>query len=222
MTVENELVHLVSRGEGRTLKPWFYRSMVKRPLDALLVLLTAPFVVPVVLFFAFLVLRDGGKPFYSQTRIGRNGQLYRIWKLRSMVVDADERLAAHLADDPEARREWDETQKLRHDPRITRFGRFLRRSSMDELPQLWNVLKGEMSLVGPRPMMPEQREMYDGESYFQLRPGITGYWQVSDRNRTSFSARALYDDVYDRNLSFTGDLGILMRTVGVVMRATGC
>lgn len=222
MTVENEIVGVVSGADGRNVKPWLYRSAIKRPLDILLVLLTSPVVLPIVLLFALLVLRDGGRPFYSQPRIGQNGRTYRIWKLRSMVEDADQHLASYLAKHPEAEREWISTQKLRQDPRVTRFGRFLRRSSMDELPQLWNVLKGDMSLVGPRPMMPTQQEYYEGTAYYSLRPGITGYWQVSDRNRTTFSARAMYDDIYDRNLSFSGDVAILFRTVGVVMRATGC
>lgn len=203
-------------------KPWFYRTLFKRPLDVLLVVLAAPVILPIVLILAFLVLRDGGNPFYTQDRIGRNGKCYRMWKLRSMVVDADQRLSAYLAGNPAAKEEWDQNQKLRNDPRITSFGRVLRRSSMDELPQLWNVLKGDMSLVGPRPMLPEQRDMYHGEGYYALRPGITGFWQTSGRNDTSFSDRAWYDDRYERNLTLSGDVAIIVRTVGVVMRATGC
>lgn len=224
MTVENQIVRVSNNidGHASSSKPWLYRAAFKRPLDITLVVLALPVILPLILLFALLVLRDGGKPFYSQQRIGRHGRHYRMWKLRSMVVDADERLASYLSDNPAAAREWTTTQKLRHDPRVTRFGQFLRRSSMDELPQLWNVLKGDMSLIGPRPMMVHQEDSYDGQAYYQLRPGITGYWQTSDRNRTSFSARAMYDDVYDRNLSFGGDVAILYRTVGVVMRATGC
>lgn len=195
--------------------------MIKRPLDVALILLSAPIVVPFILVLAWMVWRDGGRPFYSQLRIGRDGKEYRIWKLRSMVPDADKRLSAYLDENPEARAEWDATQKLRDDPRVTRVGRVLRRSSMDELPQLWNVLKGDMSLVGPRPMMPEQKDLYHGEGYYRLRPGITGFWQTSGRNATSFAARALYDDRYERDLSLAGDTAILVRTLGVVMRATG-
>lgn len=202
--------------------PWVYRSLFKRPLDIALVLLTSPVILSAILVLALLVMRDGGRPFYSQQRIGKNGRLYRMWKLRSMVVDADQRLADHLQENPEARSEWLLTQKLRDDPRVTRFGRFLRKSSMDELPQLWNVFRGDMSLVGPRPMLPEQQAMYDGTGYYSLRPGITGFWQTSERNRSSFSARAFYDDRYERSVSFSTDLGLLMRTVAVVMRATGC
>lgn len=188
----------------------------------LLVVLTAPVVVPLVLLLALLVLRDGGNPFYSQERIGRNGVRYRIWKLRSMVVNADQRLAEYLEQNAEARAEWDTTQKLRNDPRVTRFGRFLRKCSLDELPQLWNVFRGDMSLVGPRPMMPEQQALYPGEAYYRMRPGITGFWQISERNQTSFAARAFYDERYERAVSLRTDLSVLFQTVAVVMRATGC
>ncbi|MBU3029849.1 sugar transferase [Paracoccus sp. XHP0099] len=225
MTLGNQMVAVVSVSGAKIVKqskPWFYRKLLKRPLDVLLVVLGAPFIVPIVLVLAFIVLREGGNPFYSQERIGRHGKRYRMWKLRSMVVDADQRLSAYLAENPEARREWEETQKLRDDPRVTRFGRLLRRSSMDELPQLWNVLKGDMSLIGPRPMLPEQEQMYIGEGYYRLRPGITGFWQTTGRNATSFADRAWYDDRYERSLTLGGDAAILMRTFGVVMRATGC
>ena len=208
-----------SLGEAR---PWLYRSLVKRPLDMLLVLLTSPVVLPLVLLLALMVMADGKNPFYAQKRIGRDGRIFRMWKLRSMVHDADQRLEAHLANNPQARQEWDATQKLRDDPRVTKFGRLLRASSLDELPQLWNVLSGDMSLVGPRPMMPEQQSMYDGDGYYRLRPGITGFWQTSARNRTTFAARAWYDDRYERSLSFGSDLAILLRTVSVVLGRTGC
>jgi lipopolysaccharide/colanic/teichoic acid biosynthesis glycosyltransferase len=199
-----------------------YRSWAKRGFDLLLVVLAAPFVVPLIALLALAVALEGGQPFYSQMRVGRNGRHFRMWKLRSMVVDADARMAQHLAADPEARREWDETQKLRHDPRVTLVGRLLRKTSMDELPQLWNVFVGEMSLVGPRPMMPCQQALYPATAYYRLRPGITGSWQTAGRNRTSFAARADYDTAYDRDLSLVTDAAILARTVGVVVRGTGC
>ena len=201
--------------------PGLYRSVLKRLFDILLVVAAAPFVVPIVAILALIVARDGAKPFYFQDRIGLNGRTYRIWKLRSMVVDADSHLAAHLAASAEARAEWTATQKLKADPRITSFGRFLRKSSLDELPQLFNVLKGDMSLVGPRPMMCEQQALYPGTSYYDLRPGITGYWQISDRNETAFAERAFYDTRYAADLSLTTDLRILAKTVGVVLRGTG-
>ncbi|GGF64904.1 sugar transferase [Paracoccus acridae] len=201
---------------------WLYRSLVKRPLDVILVVLASPVVLPLVVLLALIVLLDGRNPFYSQQRVGREGRIFRMWKLRSMVHDADQRLDAYLAQNPEARQEWESTQKLRDDPRVTRFGRMLRASSLDELPQLWNVLTGDMSLVGPRPMMPDQQAMYPGDGYYKLRPGITGFWQTAGRNKTTFAARAWYDDRYERSLSFAGDVAILVRTVSVVLGRTGC
>ena len=205
-----------------TSRPWLYRNLVKRPLDVALVVLASPVVLPLILLLAFVILLDGRNPFYSQRRIGREGRIFRMWKLRSMVHDADQRLEAYLAQNPEARQEWDSTQKLRDDPRVTWFGRMLRASSLDELPQLWNVLAGDMSLVGPRPMMPDQQTMYPGDGYYRLRPGITGFWQTAGRNKTTFAARAWYDDRYERSLSFAGDVAILVRTVAVVLGRTGC
>ena len=198
-----------------------YRGGLKRALDTLAILLSLPVVLPAILLLALVVMRDGSAPFYRQTRIGRGGRLYTMWKLRTMVADAESRLETHLATDPRARNEWDTAQKLKTDPRITPFGRFLRKSSFDELPQLWNVLKGDMSLVGPRPMMPEQAALYPGEAYYTLRPGITGLWQVSERNATTFADRAHYDARYEQDLSLATDLRILMATVRVVLRGTG-
>lgn len=199
-----------------------YRNGVKRLMDIAAVTLAAPVVVPVVVAVALAVARDGGSPFYSQMRVGRNGKRFRMWKLRSMVTDADDRMATHLATDAEARKEWELTQKLRNDPRITRIGRLIRKTSLDELPQLWNVLKGDMSLVGPRPMMTCQEALYPGTAYYLLRPGCTGYWQTSARNETTFEARAEYDAAYEQDLSLWTDIKVLARTVGVILRGTGC
>ena len=208
---------------GNTQKPPFgvYRTFIKRGLDVAAVLLAAPIILPLVIGLGLAVRQDGGSVFYTQQRIGKDGRHFRMWKLRSMVSDADARMADYLAAHPEARAEWEETQKLKRDPRITRFGQFLRRSSLDELPQLWNVLIGDMSLVGPRPMMLNQQSLYPGSAYYRLRPGITGPWQTSGRNDTSFGSRADFDAEYERELSFGTDLRLLFRTVGVVMRCTG-
>lgn len=199
-----------------------YRNGAKRLLDIVLILLAAPFVLPVVLLLAFAVSRDGGSAFYSQERIGRGGKVFRMWKLRSMIPDADKALEQHLASDPAARAEWDSTQKLRRDPRITPLGAIIRKSSMDELPQLWNVVTGDMSLIGPRPMMVSQKSLYPGTAYYLMRPGLTGLWQTVGRHRTTFAARADYDNTYARDLSLRGDIAILFRTVSVVFRGTGC
>jgi exopolysaccharide production protein ExoY len=199
----------------------FYRHVLKRLIDIVAVLLAAPVVLPAVVALALIVRRDGGPAFYVQNRIGLGGRIFRCWKLRSMVPDAEAKLEAHLARDPEARHEWEIHQKLRDDPRITPIGRLIRKTSLDELPQLWNVLVGDMSLVGPRPMLPEQSPLYPGRAYYNLRPGITGFWQVSDRNGTAFAARAHYDSEYDNRLSLLTDLLVLAATIRVVLRGTG-
>lgn len=198
-----------------------YARFLKRPLDILLILLAAPIVLPVVIVLALMILAHGGKPFYSQLRVGRSGRSFRLWKLRTMVDDADARLAEHLASNDAAREEWTLTQKLKNDPRITPVGRFLRKTSLDELPQLLNVFLGDMSVVGPRPMMLDQAQLYPGADYYHLRPGVTGLWQISDRNDSTFAARATFDAQYAKDLSLSGDVSIIARTVGVVLRCTG-
>jgi lipopolysaccharide/colanic/teichoic acid biosynthesis glycosyltransferase len=198
-----------------------YRSHGKRALDIALVLIAA---VPVLIVTAILcigIMLDGKSPFYSQNRVGLNGRVFRMWKLRSMVANADDVLAGYLAENPEAKAEWDRDQKLKNDPRITKFGRLIRATSLDELPQLFNVLIGDMSLVGPRPIMCSQRVLYPGTEYYAMRPGITGYWQISVRNESSFRQRASYDADYFRDISFRADLQTVSRTFGVVLKATG-
>jgi exopolysaccharide production protein ExoY len=199
----------------------FYRHYFKRAFDVVAVLAVAPFVLPVLAILGFLIRRDGGPAFYKQERVGKGGRIFHLWKLRSMVVDADSELEAYLAENPIARREWDQNQKLFKDPRVTAVGRLIRKSSLDELPQLWNILKGDMSLVGPRPMMPSQQRLYAGRAYYALRPGLTGIWQTRARNQSSFASRARYDREYDRRLSFLTDLGLIRNTVFVVLRGTG-
>jgi exopolysaccharide production protein ExoY len=206
---------------SQTARRGLYRCGTKRLFDVTAVVLAAPVIVPLIIGLVVAVALDGGQPFYTQDRVGRAGRTFRMWKLRSMVRDADARLEAHLAADPAARQEWDATQKLKNDPRITRLGRFLRRSSLDELPQLWNVVTGDMSLVGPRPMMVNQTALYPGTAYYALRPGITGLWQIAGRNRTTFAARAEFDTAYEAKVSLRGDMSILWRTVSVVVNATG-
>ena len=199
-----------------------YPSYFKRALDIALVLLSLPVVLPLTLGMALLILvLERQSPVYWSERVGRGGRVFRMMKLRTMVNDADARLAAHLAATPEAAAEWAATQKLKCDPRITRVGFLMRKTSLDELPQLWNVLKGDMALVGPRPMMPDQQPLSPGRASYELRPGVTGPWQVSARNLSTFAARADYDGEYARNLSFGNDLRLLLRTVMVVLRGTG-
>jgi exopolysaccharide production protein ExoY len=198
-----------------------YRHFAKRFIDIALVLIAALPVLAVILPLAAMVAMDGRNPFYLQERVGRNGRVFRMVKLRSMVWNADQVLADYLAADAGARVEWDRFQKLRNDPRITPLGQMLRKTSFDELPQLWNVLVGHMSIVGPRPMMCSQRILYPGTEYYAMRPGITGFWQISTRNESSFRERAIFDRDYFARLSFVTDLQVIIATVGVVLRGTG-
>lgn len=201
-----------------------WRAVAKRGLDiagagALLLLLAPVFVV-----LALLVRADGGSAFFAHPRVGRNGKLFGCLKFRSMVVDSQARLAALLASDPAARAEWEETRKLRHDPRVTRIGRFLRATSLDELPQLLNVLRGDMSLVGPRPVQQAELERFYGAAafhYMSVRPGITGLWQVSGRSETSYAQRVALDVAYVSRPSLLADLRILLRTPLAVLSRKG-
>jgi lipopolysaccharide/colanic/teichoic acid biosynthesis glycosyltransferase len=179
---------------------------------------------PFFLIVALLVRADGGPAFFAHQRVGRGGKLFGCLKFRSMVVDSQTRLEALLANDPTARAEWEATRKLKNDPRITRIGGFLRSTSLDELPQLINVLRGEMSLVGPRPVQEAEIDRYYGASaahYMAVRPGITGLWQVSGRSETSYESRVALDVSYVSRPSLLADLSILLRTPVAVLSRRG-
>ena len=178
---------------------------------------------PLLLLIALAVRCDGGPALFGHRRIGAGGTSFRCWKFRSMVLDSEAVLAQTLASDPVARAEWDKDFKLRRDPRVTPLGNFLRKSSLDELPQLFNVLKGEMSLVGPRPIVAAEVERYGQamEEYRACKPGITGLWQVSGRNDVDYAERVELDRRYAWSWSLRGDLIILVRTLGVVARRSG-
>lgn len=199
-----------------------YETWGKRGLDVVLASLALILSLPVLLALMAALWIEGGKPLFVQRRLGRDGRVFRMFKLRTMVLDAESRLATCLAADPLLRAEWDRTQKLKADPRITPLGRLLRKTSLDELPQLINVIRGDMSLVGPRPMLPEQLPLYrNPASYLRLRPGLTGLWQVTARNEESFDLRAAIDRRYARKVTLTRDLGIMAVTFGALWRATG-
>lgn len=199
-----------------------YTNGGKRLLETCLILLALPFLLPLMVLIAIAVSVDGHSPFYTQDRLGKDWTRFRLFKFRTMHPDADRFLAEHLAANLEARLEWDRDQKLARDPRITPIGCILRKTSLDELPQLLNVLLGQMSLVGPRPMMPEQRLRYPGAYYATHRPGLTGLWQVSVRNGSTFAARADYDERYAREISLGLDVTTIIQTFRVVLRCTGC
>jgi exopolysaccharide production protein ExoY len=170
------------------------------------------------------VLLSSGRPaIYMQPRYGKNGRVFRFYKFRSMVADADGVLARHLREDAAARLQWAKYQKLDRDPRITPFGAILRKYSIDELPQFWNVLKGDISMVGPRPCMFSQKDLYGGYwgHYCAVRPGITGLWQISGRSEVSYRRRAAMDADYVATLSLRHDVAILFKTFAVVAGARG-
>jgi exopolysaccharide production protein ExoY len=195
-----------------------------RVLDIMIASAVLMFVAPLMLVVAIAIkIQDGGPVFFGHGRIGYEGRSFRCWKFRSMVVDAEARLSALLASDPEARREWDADQKLRRDPRVTLLGRFLRVSSVDELPQLFNVLTGEMSLVGPRPIVTAEVARYGSRfaSYCSVRPGITGLWQVSGRNDVGYRSRVAMDTVFAKRCSASLYVQVLLATVPAVLCRKG-
>lgn len=202
----------------------WHKRILKRTVDLLLTGVIAALIAPLLLIVAvFIRLDSAGPVFYSHRRIGRGGKEFRAWKFRSMRQDADAVLANYLEQNPALQSEWLHAQKLRDDPRVTRVGRVLRRSSLDELPQLWNVLKGEMSLVGPRPIVQEEVARYGDRFavYARVPGGLTGLWQVSGRSDTSYEQRVHLDTFYIRNWSVWLDFCILFRTIGAVLSRAG-
>jgi Undecaprenyl-phosphate galactose phosphotransferase WbaP len=202
----------------------FFPQKIKRAFDLLICGMLAITISPIMLLIYLAVrLSSPGAGFYGQRRIGRGGKEFKVWKFRSMVINADELLQRHLERDPVLRAEWEQNHKLRRDPRITPIGRALRKTSLDELPQLWNVLCGQMSLVGPRPIVEAEVRKYgkNFHQYCQVTPGITGLWQISGRNNTTYELRTQMDDYYVRNWSATLDLYILARTFRVVLLTSG-
>jgi Undecaprenyl-phosphate galactose phosphotransferase WbaP len=197
---------------------------LKRLLDIAISLVAAPIVLPLVAVFALLIkTADAGPAFYANPRLGVGGRKFKAWKLRSMLLDGESVLRQYLNDNPVEHAQWRATQKLKRDPRLTRVGRFIRQTSIDELPQFWNVLRGEMSVVGPRPILEHQVSMYGPgfNLYKQVRPGITGLWQVSGRNHLSFAERANLDKYVIQNWSVWLDVYILARTLSVLITRNG-
>jgi len=201
-----------------------FNLFVKRFIELIMVILGGILVLPFLLLFALFIKIDSrGKALYKQKRIGINGKHFYTYKFRTMVADADEKLKKLLETDPEFKKEWQENYKLQKDPRITRIGKFLRRTSIDEFPQLLNILKGEMSLVGPRPIIDDEIEKY-GEDFtrvFSVKPGLTGLWQVSGRSDSNYLDRVSYDLYYQQSWSVWLDLWIIFKTFGVVIVGKG-
>jgi len=217
------LPHGMTLELGLTRLDQAVRLRTKRACEILLAVAMLVALLPLFLIFALIIRLDGGPTFYGQVRVGRGGRPFRCLKFRSMVHNADKVLADLLARDPEAAKEWARDFKLKNDPRITKLGRFLRSSSLDELPQLLNVLRGEMSFVGPRPIVEAEIERYreDIDLYYLVRPGITGLWQISGRNDVTYDERVAFDVKYVLNWSLKFDLMILLRTLPAVLRKSG-
>ncbi len=178
---------------------------------------------PILIFVAYKVKQDGGPAFYGHERIGKGSKTFKCWKFRSMVVNSQEVLEELLANDPKAKAEWDRDFKLKNDPRITKIGEFIRKTSIDELPQLFNVLLGDMSLVGPRPIVKDEIKYYGDliEDYYSVKPGITGLWQVSGRNDITYDQRIYLDRWYVRHWSIWTDIVIIIKTIFVVSNKSG-
>lgn len=218
-------ITVVSPAYSRTRTFGFvYATRMKRLFDIIASAVMLILAAPVIALLMAVVALDGANPLFAQPRVGRGGRVFRCFKLRTMVPDARERLAQILRDDAAAREQWERHHKLDDDPRITWIGRFLRRTSLDELPQLWNVLRGDMSLVGPRPITRVEMHRYASQAgvYKSIRPGLTGLWQVEGRSSdVSYAERVAMDARYASRISFVEDLRIMAGTLGVVLGQCG-
>ena len=197
----------------------------KRPFDIgfsiFAIGVSLPITIPIIIA---IKLTDGGSIIYGHERVGKDGKKFKVLKFRSMYMDADKKLKEILKNDPKAKEEWEKTFKLKNDPRITPIGKFLRKTSLDELPQFINVLKGEMSVVGPRPVVEEELiKSYKDKAkmYKSVKPGVTGYWQVEGRSDTYYDERIKMDEYYVNNQSFLLDLKIILKTIQVMVTSKG-
>ncbi|MBV8975750.1 MAG: sugar transferase [Alphaproteobacteria bacterium] len=204
-------------------EPRSFDEVLTRIMDVSIAVAAIVFLLPILLLVAFILANEGGPIIFAHKRVGRGGRPFYCYKFRSMVVDAEERLARLLRDDPQAQQEWLRDHKLRNDPRVTSFGRFLRRSSIDELPQLFNVIRGDMSIVGPRPIVDAEVPRYGRRiaSYYRVKPGITGIWQVSGRNDVEYRTRVAMDCVYARAARPSLYIWLVIATVPAVLSRKG-
>jgi undecaprenyl-phosphate galactose phosphotransferase len=206
---------------------WRNSTFLKRALDLTISLSVVIAFAPIFAILIIAVSLDGGPAFYAQKRVGQRGRIFHCWKFRTMVADADEKLEELLATDERVREEYSSFWKLKDDPRVTGVGRFLRRYSLDELPQILNVIKGDMSIVGPRPRSIKEMELYGSKmpeftpDYGMVRPGLTCLWQIKGRNRLSVETKIRLDAHYARNWSLHGDIAIIFATFPVVIRGEG-
>ncbi len=208
----------------KTLKQQI-EKIIKRIVDIVggLVGTTALIPLTIIIYIANIIAKDKGPVFYSQQRIGKDGKIFKMYKYRSMIVGADEILERYLEENEDAKKEYKEYKKLKNDPRVTKIGNFIRKTSLDEFPQFINVLKGDMSLVGPRPYLPREKE--DMGKYYtyiiESKPGITGFWQITGRSDITFEDRLKMDYNYNQNKSLKTDMKLLIKTVANVVKKEG-
>ena len=198
--------------------------VIKRLIDLSIIIISSPFTIPVMLILSiFVKLSSKGPVFYAHKRVGKNGKEIKCWKFRSMYKDSQKMLEEILSTNPEMKKEWEENRKFVNDPRVTKFGKFLRKTSLDELPQLFNILIGNMSFVGPRPVTKEELEKYGENANYILTvtPGLSGMWQISGRSDTGYEERINLDSYYIQNWSIWLDMWIIIKTVWVVLRGKG-
>ena len=217
--VRTNLIVLTNRLKSKS------RRVFRWIFNYLLAILLLPVLLPVIAILAYLIKKESDGPvFFAHNRVGQGGKIIPTWKFRSMYSDAAERLEKLLAEDEEIKKEWETTFKLKDDPRVTKIGRFLRKTSLDELPLIFNILKGEMYFVGPRPVIQKELDTYYKDAaqyYLMVKPGITGLWQVSGRSDTDYNFRVAVDKWYVRNWSVWLDIVILFKTIKVVLRRDG-
>lgn len=222
-TIDN--VSVIKKEKTKTNKKIMY-NFIKRTIDAIGALIGIIILIPatIIIYLARKILKeDKGPLFYEQLRYGKNGKVFRLYKFRSMCIGADKKLKEYLENNEEARKEFEKTHKLQNDPRITKIGNFLRKSSLDELPQMINILKGDMSFVGPRPVVEKEVEEYgtNKDKFLSVRPGLTGYWQVNGRSNTTYEERMEMELYYVDNCSLWLDIKIFFKTFITVFKKEG-
>lgn len=212
-----------SAGVSKRPRSGIYAAFGKRVCDLIFAFALLPILIPVIALLWGLTRLDGGPGFFGHKRVGKDRRQFSCWKIRTMVPNAEAKLKQYLSENPDAMAEWQRDYKLDNDPRITRLGNFLRKTSLDELPQIWNVIRGEMSFVGPRPVVQDELLRYgEAEKYYlSVRPGITGLWQVSGRNDISYAERVRMDRIYASRYSMLQDTKIIAKTATVVLFPTG-
>lgn len=222
-TIDN--VRVIKKEKTKTNKKIMY-NFIKRTIDAIGALIGIIILIPatIIIYLARKILKeDKGPLFYEQLRYGKNGKVFRLYKFRSMCIGADKKLKEYLENNEEARKEFEKTHKLQNDPRITKIGNFLRKTSLDELPQMINILRGDMSFVGPRPVVEKEVEDYgkNKEKFLSVKPGLTGYWQVNGRSNTTYEERMEMELYYVDNCSLWLDIKIFFKTFITVFKKEG-